>query len=1671
MANARREVDLVVKAKDDAAKVIDAITDAFNNLIASQQKLSDSTKKTGGGIGNLVAAVSDLNKVLRGGSGADKLAADLDKATKAVAGLKQQLDGTEGELTALKQQATAAATATAKLKTEVNGLEKELAQQNTQLKAGVAAHGKLKGEMAAQEAVARKLTRSQTSLTSQIERQKGRIGETTEKFQQLGDQIAQAETPSKRLQQSFAQTETKLQKQTARLAELEAKLAETGASLQQAAESVTEFGVKVANSAADLEKQRAGIVATKTALSDFRAQASEAAAGERELEANIEKVEAALDRQKVSLESAEKSYASLGQSTEKAQQGMAELAAAARGPLAQAISAQRGVVSQINQEFQKVRGELAQVAAQMDRVGVPTKEMSDEYQRLRASLKEIEAAFGQQRAVFGEMRAAYSGLTGDTAELTTVTNRFDQALKESSQTLQRVQSLSNSAAGSMGRIKTETQEVAVAGERASLGIKEIGTAASSAATRVNSLSQAYRGLYGETRQALSYTQRLRGEVLSLISAYGGVFGVIQALTGVVNATQKVEAAQVRLGALFDGDMNKAGEEFDFVRRTADRLGIDIGELADQYTKFAAATKNTSLEGEKTREVFMRIAEAGRVNNLEFTDMQGIFRAVVQIASKGKVQLEELQGQLGDRLPGALQIMADGLGITVAELQGLTKEGSVSASALANFADELEKRYGDRLPDALKTTAASLGRFQNAVTQALLSFGQGGFIEGFNQLLESMTKTLKSADFRAFAQNVSAAFGLLAKTLALVADNFKLVVFAANAFLAVKLLPIITGLLGGFGRLTASINAAQIAAAAFRREQAALGVTTAATAGRVGILGAAMRGLGGGPAGVAIAAVVGVLTYWLTTANEVNEAMTQHESIMNRVKGAYDQNKKSVEEWRKELALVSTDALLTNIKDTKSALETLTIEKLDPLENLTGSDLVPPEIKQLAQQIQDVTKAFLSGDKSVEDYAAALNELSTKADALGANGAVLKGYIEDAIKSAEADEKVVKAVREAEDALKVKTGTTEEATAAMKRLTGATEETKESQEQATKAASSYKSGLDQIKEAIPGLAEELKKLKELADLEAAYQSTIRWARSIGEATQAFQLYQAGIQSINSKYAPTTNYGATRNTPAAKDYGALVESTTRLAKEMNLSVEDLLTAIHYESGFDPNIMGGQGKNYFGLFQASPDVRQQYGIGPGSTVQEQVAAFGKYLKDRGVMPGDNLLPIYAAINAGNAKYVNRSDEANGGLPGTVADKVASQKMEQSRKEAQALLEAYGGIQEKAEQNYETETKRAEKLAEMKLTAEEDLQLAEVEKKFKDADLVTRTTELELEKARIAAKREGGTLDAETEAAIRRRVELQEREKSNQDQINTAKQAAEQAEARFNALVSQRESLLKQATAYTAAGNTQAAAQATQQANALKASMDAAAQAAIAMWQKIGGPEAQAAIEKIRLANVESQNLKSTGNQLTQMWTAVGQSLMDNLSTAVDEFAQAVANGENAWKALGRALQKAAAQFLIDIGKMIIKQMLFNMLSGIFPGLANPLGGAVAHTGTGDGTIGSNIPNRTRSLDSRVFARAPRFHKGYQAGISSKEMPAVLEKTEAVMTAESPFHPNNQAKTLGAVAAAGAAGGGQQPIRIINAIDSASVLEEALNTPAGERAILNHYRKNKASFKEVMS
>ena len=85
--------------------------------------------------------------------------------------------------------------------------------------------------------------------------------------------------------------------------------------------------------------------------------------------------------------------------------------------------------------------------------------------------------------------------------------------------------------------------------------------------------------------------------------------------------------------------------------------------------------------------------------------------------------------------------------------------------------------------------------------------------------------------------------------------------------------------------------------------------------------------------------------------------------------------------------------------------------------------------------------------------------------------------------------------------------------------------------------------------------------------------------------------------------------------------------------------------------------------------PEERAKYGVTPNMPIVDHVNAAENFLRDRGVKPGMGLLDIYSTINAGRPGLYDRSDANNGGAPGTVADKVATQ-MVGHRARANAIL-----------------------------------------------------------------------------------------------------------------------------------------------------------------------------------------------------------------------------------------------------------------------------------------------------------------------------------------------------------------------------------------------------------------
>lgn len=132
---------------------------------------------------------------------------------------------------------------------------------------------------------------------------------------------------------------------------------------------------------------------------------------------------------------------------------------------------------------------------------------------------------------------------------------------------------------------------------------------------------------------------------------------------------------------------------------------------------------------------------------------------------------------------------------------------------------------------------------------------------------------------------------------------------------------------------------------------------------------------------------------------------------------------------------------------------------------------------------------------------------------------------------------------------------------------------------------------------------------------------------------------------------------------------------VSDELGIDPIDLATFISYETGgtLDPWQAGAAdlyGTPRRGFIQMGTDERRQYGYDQNLSVYDNLMAVGRYLRDRGVKPGMTGVDIYTSINAGRFGLSNRTDENNGGAPGTVRDEVQSEEMQQHRQKALELL-----------------------------------------------------------------------------------------------------------------------------------------------------------------------------------------------------------------------------------------------------------------------------------------------------------------------------------------------------------------------------------------------------------------
>ncbi|HAW2878587.1 TPA: tape measure protein [Escherichia coli] len=235
---------------------------------------------------------------------------------------------------------------------------------------------------------------------------------------------------------------------------------------------------------------------------------------------------------------------------------------------------------------------------------------------------------------------------------------------------------------------------------------------------------------------------LASNAIKLSGAFYSVMGALNAYKAIMNAGLKRDSAQ-RAAKFVLGD--KASEAEVFIRNLADKTGLNISEGLSSYAKFAAGAQG-SMSQEQTQELFGNATAMSRLMGLSNDELNGILKAFEQMASKGKIQAEELRGQLGDRMAGAFKLFAEALGMTATELDAAMKNGKVlSADTLPKVAKQMglmiDKAGG--WAEVAKSTQTALGKLANNWDDTMVKIFSGsqdelnGFLSSLSNLLSEM----------------------------------------------------------------------------------------------------------------------------------------------------------------------------------------------------------------------------------------------------------------------------------------------------------------------------------------------------------------------------------------------------------------------------------------------------------------------------------------------------------------------------------------------------------------------------------------------------------------------------------------------------------------------------------------------------------------------------------------------------------------------------------------------------------------------------------------------------------------------------------------------------------------------------------------------------------------------
>jgi len=200
-------------------------------------------------------------------------------------------------------------------------------------------------------------------------------------------------------------------------------------------------------------------------------------------------------------------------------------------------------------------------------------------------------------------------------------------------------------------------------------------------------------------------------------------------------------------------VTKNSEDFQYglnvIATTSKKLNVPIAASTKQFTTLSASVLGAGGTIQDAEQVFTGVSNAIKATGGNADDVQSAIRAMSQIFGKGKVSAEELQGQLGERLAGAVVKFAEANGSSLQKLQKDLRDGVVGLDQIMKFTGKLNEDFAttaekvaDSSADAGQRLKTTMDRLKLAVGTILQPIG-AAFQRVFGDIVGAITDAIEA----------------------------------------------------------------------------------------------------------------------------------------------------------------------------------------------------------------------------------------------------------------------------------------------------------------------------------------------------------------------------------------------------------------------------------------------------------------------------------------------------------------------------------------------------------------------------------------------------------------------------------------------------------------------------------------------------------------------------------------------------------------------------------------------------------------------------------------------------------------------------------------------------------------------------------------------------------------